>query len=323
MAIAPRRRAARALAAALCMAAAETSAGAGASAGPDKAAPMPGMRLTFDDEFDRFRPYVGRDGTSSCEPGGTGVWRTLLNRCRRMNVDRFGRNRNGEEQIYVDSAYRGPPDRPFPRGVSVDPFHVADGVLAIEARPTSPALLPSLGARYTSGLITTQYSFSQAHGYFEARLKLPNGKGLWPAFWLLPADGPRPPEIDILEAFTVASDAGAGGPTQIHYTSTAQLVPGTARPVPDTCRGWHDVGVDVTKDFHAYGADVEPEGVTFYFDGRAYAKCPPNAAADRPLYVLVNLAVGGAWPGYPDGSNTWPATLHVDYVRVYQREKVR
>jgi beta-glucanase (GH16 family) len=78
----------------------------------------------------------------------------------------------------------------------------------------------------------------------------------------------------------------------------------------------------VTAGFHTYGVDWEPDGITYYFDGTPYASCPPNPAADKPFYILINLAVGGvgSWPGVPTASTTWPAELKIDYVRAYQKK---
>lgn len=280
------------------------------------------MKLVFDDEFDRFSKYVGPDGKGDCAPGGVGTWHTTLSYCARTHPakDRFGQPiALGEEEIYTDSAFLGPKGNQFPQSLAVDPFSIVNGSLAIEASPASRAITAVSGAAYTSGVITTQYSFSQTYGYFEARMKLPAGKGLWPAFWLVPANGPRPPEIDILEAFATPNDHGSGGPTEIHYASTDRIDKLSRQAVSDVCKGWRDIGKDITSDFHTYGADVEPTGVVFYFDRQAYASCPPNSAVNGPLFMIINLAVGGDWPGYPNASNVWPAKLYIDYVRAYRK----
>ena len=100
----------------------------------------------------------------------------------------------------------------------------------------------------------------------------------------------------------------------IHYASHALVS-------AQNCGGWYNVGTDITAGFHTYGVDVEPTGITYFFDGRPYASCPGNAAADKPMYMLINLAVGGpgSWPGTPNASNVWPAVMQIDYVRAYQR----
>lgn len=279
-----------------------------------------GMKLKFNEEFERFSQYLGQDGQFSCRSGGVGTWLTTLNGCRRMHEyrDKSGQLITHHElQIYMDPTYTGEQGREFPQEFAVNPFSVRNGVLDIRAAPTDSRLQPYVGGRYTSGIITTQYSFAQEYGYFEARLKLPMGKGLWPAFWLLSADNVRPPEIDILEAFTVPNDKGDGGRMKVHYHSIDK--PTSDPNAKGECKGWYDVGVDISAGFHNYGADVEPDGITFYFDGRPYQRCGPNPTVHGPLYILINLAVGGDWPGAPDGTNTWPADLLVKYVRVYGR----
>src|SRR5262249_26015016 len=103
---------------------------------------------------------------------------------------------NGELQIYADPGFTGSTDAPL----GLQPFEVHNGALDIVAQPVSDSLSARMwNYKYASGLITTRRSFSQTYGYFEARVKLPAGKGLWPAFWLLPADGSWPPEIDGFE----------------------------------------------------------------------------------------------------------------------------
>ena len=254
-------------------------------------APIPGMHLTFDDEFNSFSEYVDANGNADCASNGTGTWQTLYYNC--SNTDGY----NDEEEEYTD---RNP-----------DPFIDANGVLNIEVQPSTPGQpLP-----YTSGMITTQYSFTQEYGYFEMRAKLPAGRGIWPAFWLLPADESWPPEIDAMEAFGATNTAsGEGGPTMIHYAS--HFV-----PEGQICGAWYDTATDTTAGFHTYGVDWEPDSITYYFDGKSYASCPGNPAANKPFYMLVNVAVGGttSWPGPTDSTDTFPQYMSVDYVRAYQK----
>ncbi len=176
------------------------------------------------------------------------------------------------------------------------PFSLSNGVLDITASPTSIA--PSLP--YTSGEINTARSFAQAYGYFEMRAQLPAGAGMWPAFWLLPTDGTWPPELDVMEML-------GNNPTTI-YTSTHSQVASTKT-----------VGVqvsDTSKGFHTYGVDWEPDRVTYYFDGNAISSLATPADMNKPMYMIVNLTVGGAgsWPGAATGET---GHLLVDYVRAY------
>jgi beta-glucanase (GH16 family) len=244
-----------------------------------------GMHMTFDDEFNTFNEYLA-NGNVTCGPGGTGTWQTMYYNCTRTTAS------NDEAQIYDASS-----------------TSAANGVLTIAAIPTPNQTLP-----YTSGLITTQYSFSQTYGYFEIRAQLPAGGGLWPAFWLLPVDQSWPPEIDAMEAFGDTNPVNdEGGHTMIHYASHTP-------PNNQVCGAWFNTGIDITAGFHTYGVDWEPSGITYYFDGTPYASCPPNPAANKPFYILINLAVGGmgSWPGTPSSTTTWPAEMKIDYVRAYQ-----
>lgn len=271
------------------------------------------MHLTFADEFNSFSPYADAKGNSTCYSGGSGTWQTVYAFCSRTN------HGNAEAEIYTDPSFFAYLKKETLAEAAKDPgipFSVSDGVLQIKAAPSEQQVQTGAGAwaKYTSGLITTQYSFTQTYGYFEMRAKFPVGAGLWPAFWLLPADKSWPPEVDVVEAFGAPNAKGEGGTHFIHYASHA---PGKGT----SCGEWYDTGVDLTGDFHTYGVDFESTGITYYFDGVAYATCPPNPAGGKPFYMLVNLAVGGpgSWPGVPNASTSWPAYISVDYVRAYQK----
>lgn len=176
------------------------------------------------------------------------------------------------------------------------PFSLSNGVLNITASPTSIAP----GLPYTSGEINTSRSFAQTYGYFEMKAQLPAGAGMWPAFWLLPTDGTWPPELDAMEML-------GNDPTTI-YTSTHSQVASSqtlATQVTDTSKG-----------FHTYGVDWEPDRVTYYFDGNAISSLATPADMNKPMYMIVNLTVGGvgSWPGAATGET---GHLLVDYVRAY------
>ncbi len=270
------------------------------------------MTRTFDDEFNTFNRYVGMNGNTTCDPGGVGTWQTVYYFCSRTNPG------NDEAEVYTDPNFiaylKNEPNSTAETDPNM-PFSIQSGTLFIEATPSTPQILSAVGswAKYTSGMITTQFSFSQKYGYFEMRAELPAGAGLWPAFWLLPVNKSWPPEIDAMEAFGAQNPQGDGGPTMIHYASHAL-------EVSDNCGGWYNVGTNITAGFHTYGVNIESTGITYYFDGSAYAKCPANPEINQPFYMLINLAVGSntSWPGSPASSNAWPAYLKVDYVRAYQ-----
>ncbi len=198
-----------------------------------------------------------------------------------------------------------------------------DGHLAITARaePATTALRCWYGpCRYTSARLLTKGRFTQAYGRFEARIRIPRGQGIWPAFWTLGADidrvgWPRCGEIDVME--NIGREPGITHGT-IHGPGLDASGVGGADTLP-AGRAWAD-------DFHVYAAEWEPAEIRFYADGRQYrriarAELPAGAewVYDRPHFLLLNLAVGGAWPGDPDGSTTTPQRMLVDWVRVWRR----
>ncbi|WP_431272867.1 family 16 glycosylhydrolase [Dankookia sp. P2] len=171
-----------------------------------------GMKQTFADEFDSFSASATGLGTT---------WKTTY----KVNDQLRTLSTNNEAEYYSDSS------------VGVDPFSLKDGVLDIAAAPGSNPL----GLAYNSGLITTAKSFAQLYGYFEARVDLPAGQGFWPAFWLLPADGSWPPEIDILEMLgnnTTTAYAGV-------RSSTAGNTTFKSNYLPDLSAGFHTFGLSL------------------------------------------------------------------------------
>lgn len=273
------------------------------------------MKETFSDEFDSFRPYTDVNGNTTCNPGGTGIWQTVYHFCSRTNAA------NSEAEVYSDVNFLS-----HLKGISktqalVDPeypFELGIGTLKIKANPSSDLVKQKVGswAKYTSGMITTQFSFTQTYGYFEIRAKLPKGKGIWPAFWLLPADKSWPPEVDVFESFGEKNEKGYGGHYKIHRASHSNRV-------SESCGEWWDANIDLTEGFHTYGADVQPDKISFYFDGKNYATCKPNFETNKPFYMVANVAVGGpgSWPGEPNASTPWPATLEIDYIKAFQKKQ--
>ncbi|HEU4335463.1 MAG TPA: glycoside hydrolase family 16 protein [Candidatus Eisenbacteria bacterium] len=175
-----------------------------------------------------------------------------------------------------------------------------------------------LGSAYTSARINTRGLFEQARGRFEARLKLPTGQGLWPAFWLLGANfgtvgWPACGEIDIMEyrgqePRTVhGSLHGPGYSGGNALTASFQAVQGS-----------FDAG------FHVFAVDWDENRITWSVDGIPYrtvtpADLPPGTAwvFDHPFFVILNVAVGGGFVGGPSAETKFPQTMTVDYVRVY------
>jgi beta-glucanase (GH16 family) len=175
--------------------------------------------------------------------------------------------------------------------------------------------------RYTSARLITKGKFSQAYGRFESRLRVPRGQGLWPAFWLLGEDitrvgWPACGEIDVMESIgrepsTVHGTVHGPGYSGASGVGASYGLPGGAR---------------FADDFHVFAVEWEPGVLRWYVDGLHYHTLTPDklpAGAkwvfDHPFFILLNVAVGGLWPGDPDQTTTFPQTMAVDYVRVYQR----
>jgi beta-glucanase (GH16 family) len=175
---------------------------------------------------------------------------------------------------------------------------------------------------YTSARLLTKGKFEQRYGRFEARIKLPFGQGIWPAFWLLGNDidaagWPRCGEIDIMENVgrePVINHGNIHGPG---YSGGNSL--GGIYTLPTDQR--------FSDEFHTFAIEWEPNAIRFYVDDNVYAtKTPGDVPAgsrwvfDHPFFMLLNVAVGGAFPGNPNESTTFPQMMTVDHVRVYAAE---
>jgi beta-glucanase (GH16 family) len=186
------------------------------------------------------------------------------------------------------------------------PFTVKDGILRIEARRGDDG-------RWRSGLMATNdpagHGFSQQFGYFEIRAKLPGGPGLWPAFWLVANKDPdSSAEIDVLEHYGVAPDK---------YESVVHVWSKSPKTKPYQALFRHSVPSGILyEDFHTYGVDVEAEWTTFYFDRHEMAKTKTPPEHQRPMFMLVNLALGAGWP---TDQTPNPSYMYVSYVRAYQK----
>jgi len=173
---------------------------------------------------------------------------------------------------------------------------------------------------YTSGRIKTAGKFAWKYGRFEASIKLPHGQGIWPAFWMLGDDietagWPKCGEIDIME--NIGKE-----PAIVHGTMHG---PGYS--------GSFGLGAPfifaqgkASDGFHVYAVAWEPEAIRWYVDGALYqtrttAEMVNNMkwVFGHPFFIILNVAVGGYWPGKPDASTNFPQQMEVDYVRVYER----
>ncbi|RYY67401.1 MAG: glycosyl hydrolase family protein, partial [Chitinophagaceae bacterium] len=189
-----------------------------------------------------------------------------------------------------------------------------DGALLIEARPESYS-----GKNYTSSKILTAGKKSFKYGRIDIRARLPRGKGIWPALWLLPQDNvyggwPRSGEIDLMEA--IGHEPGKVYGT-VHYGPG----PGSTQ----ISRGYTLPNGGVFNDeFHVFSLEWKQDQIKWIVDGNVYSTVnradvgTANWPFNEQFYLIFNLAVGGNWPGNPDATTRFPQWLVVDYIRVYQ-----
>ncbi len=179
--------------------------------------------------------------------------------------------------------------------------------------------------RFTSARINTRDRFAFRYGRIEARIQLPGGLGIWPAFWLMPQDNaygtwPASGEIDIMEARNLGSGAAHAVAGTLHFGGVApnNVSKSAEYVVPD----------DPTKAFHDYAIEWGPDEMRWYVDDVCYAvqdawhseSAAHPAPFDRPFYLILNVAVGGWFPGAPVPTTEFPVTMQVDFVRVYAGE---
>ncbi len=173
---------------------------------------------------------------------------------------------------------------------------------------------------YTSARIHTNNKVSFIYGKVEARMKLPTGKGVWPAFWALGTDiatnpWPASGEIDIME-FVPQTPTSTYGTLHGPGYSGAK---GIGKPV--------DLGAPVVNDFHTYTIIKRPNEIVWYVDGKEFHRLTPALLPaggtwvfEKPFFVILNLAIGGDWPGPPDATTPLPAQVNVDWVRIYKED---
>ena len=213
---------------------------------------------------------------------------------------------NNELQVYTDR----------PQNVFVEDGHLV--LRALREKPPTTAV----EAELTSARLRSRDRGDWTYGRFEVRARLPEGQGIWPAIWLLPTDSEyggwaASGEIDIMELLGHEPERvygtlhyGGAWPDNVHTGTSFTLAEGT-----------------FADGFHIFSLDWEPGEFRWYVDGEHYqtqsrwhsdgGEFP--APFDRRFHLLLNLAVGGDWPGPPDETTTLPQSMSVDYVRVYQR----
>ncbi|MBR1207472.1 MULTISPECIES: Ig-like domain-containing protein [unclassified Bradyrhizobium] len=243
--------------------------------------------LTFSDDFNSLSLWNGASGTWDST-----YWWAAAN----------GINIGGNQEVnwYINSNYA-------PTS-SVTPWTVSNGILDLHAGPAAAAIQPYINnAQYTSGMITSYHSFSQLYGYFEMRAELPAGQGLWPAFWLLPANnallGTVPAqELDIMESL--------GNNPTIDYMTSHSSATGSMQ--------LQQSGVSVptmTSGFHTYGMDWEADTITWYVDGVKIFQIATPSDMHTPMYMIADLALYG--PAITDPSAPVGGDMLIDYIRAY------
>jgi len=196
---------------------------------------------------------------------------------------------------------------------------IADGNLVIRAINEK-----YMGSNYSSARLNSMVKAEFLYGRIEARAKLPNTQGIWPAIWMMPTIGryggwPASGEIDIMEFIGSEPDRTHG---TLHYgnpheySSAPYIFPAGQTPY---------------DDFHVYAIEWEPNEIRWYVDDVQFHQvsvdqwftsmkgAPETAPFDQPFHLILNVAVGGIWPGYPDESSVFPQEMQIDYIRVYQR----
>ena len=273
---------------------------------------LEGYRQTFRGDLDRLpSPQWKRDNLSA---GEKSQWTPRY----RFTHDPKGCSFHGEHQWYVDPSYD------WGDGIGhVSQITSKDGIATITARRTPTELLAKMPFRldqnkqqttepypFISGVLTTQFSFWFKYGYVEADLKLPAGRALWPAFWLLPKEWPYSPEIDIMEFI-------GHEPRKSHYNVIAGE-PG--KPLPGVGI-YADRGQDLTRDWHTFGCLWLPDSLEFFIDRKSIGKVPAHPTIDKcHYYLILNLAVGGKWPGPPGADTPDEAHFRVRSVGVWQKQ---
>lgn len=187
--------------------------------------------------------------------------------------------------------------------------YVSNGHLVLESDATT-----SNGQTvYTSGKVTSYGKFDQLYGWFEWNGQIPSGQGIWPAYWMLNYVT-WPPEMDVME--TIGTETYCNT-MSLHW---GPLPPGCTQPEDcgHTENSQYCSGTDYSADFHTYAVDWEPSGSSFYIDGVRREIAGYLGNCTNTMYLIMNTAVGGNWPGSPNSSTTFPCYNLIDYVHVFK-----
>jgi len=256
-------------------------------AGVDNSSPptIPGYTLVFNDEFN-----------------GTSIDRN------NWEINNGFNYANDELECYTNRAQNA---------------YIENGSLVIqglkENYQCANALNGSYAAQYTSAKLDTKGKHSFLYGKIQMRAKLPYGKGMWPAFWTLGSNidqvnWPSCGEIDILELI------GGGKNDSIATSNVHYPVNGGSNPVAGS---QYSISPQTfANDYHIFAADWDANQIQFSVDGNIYYTVNIKGVTwlHNPQYLLLNLAIGGTWPGNPDATTVFPQKYYIDWVRVYQAQ---
>jgi len=249
---------------------------------------------------------ASRNDTADAAIGGI-TWSDEFNGAAGTSVD------PAKWKFDIGGSGWGNDERQYYTNSTSNVYHDGQGHLAITARRDNPGNYQCHYGRceYTSGRILTADKFAQTYGRFEASIKIPRGQGIWPAFWMLGGNNwPTTGEIDIME--NVGKE-----PNTVYGT-----VHGPGYSAGASVSGSRNIGAPLADAFHTYRVDWSPNLIVWYLDGNEYFRVTPSSLRgnqwvfDHNFFMILNVAVGGYWPGYPDGSTQMPQTMLVDYVRV-------
>jgi len=199
--------------------------------------------------------------------------------------------------------------------------HLEDGNLVITAIKENYTGPDGIARQYTSARLKTLRKFDQQYGRFEARIKITQGQGMWPAFWMMgnnieTVEWPNCGEIDVMENIGKEPNVVHGTMHGPGYNGASGLSASYTLP-----------SGEFSDDFHVFAVEWEVNVVRFYVDDKLYeTRTPADLPAgktwvfDHPSFILLNVAVGGGWPGNPDTSTVFPQRMLVDYVRVYSKK---
>ena len=208
---------------------------------------------------------------------------------------------NDEKQYYIDTQSNA--------DFGYDPFSFDGESLIISAIETPSNLSAVANSQpYLSGVLSTAGKFDITYGYIEARMDLPEGAGLWPAFWMLST------EFEDLKPQLFVVEGDGAQPDSVFHNYNYHDEQGNLRSPGQ----WQVTQDDFSDGFHTFAVSWKAEELLFYVDGIPRYRIIGENVSKQAMYLIVNLAVGGIWTGEPTADTAFPADLKVDYIRAYR-----